>query len=145
MLDTLEWMVKHERASVYGFVIMPNHFHLLWDYREPWTEEMNESTVLKFTAHQFKNLLRQFDPQILEQYRSTQSDRSFHFWERRPYAAEILTRQVAEQKLDYMHSNPCREPWQLVESPADYFFSSAHFYLLNKDEFGFITHYAEHI
>jgi len=69
----------------------------------------------------------------------------FQFWERRAYAAEINTRGVAEQKLDYIHENPCHDRWQLATAPEKYFFSSARFYLLNIDEFGFITHYAEHI
>jgi REP element-mobilizing transposase RayT len=145
IVDSLEWMVKHERAYVYGFVIMPNHFHVLWDFREPFTQDQIEDAVLKFTGHQFKNHLRQFDMKLLERYRSTQADREFQFWERRPYAAEMYTREVAEQKLEYMHENPCQERWQLATAPENYFFSSARFYVLNKDDFGFITHYAEHI
>lgn len=145
IVDSLEWMVKHERAYVYGFVVMPNHFHLLWDFREPFTQEQIEDSILKFTAHQFKNHLRQFDQQLLQQYRSTQADREFQFWERRAYAAEIYTREVAEQKLDYIHENPCQARWQLASSPEKYLFSSARFYLLNIDDFGFLTHYAEHI
>jgi len=31
---------------------------LLWDFREPWNKEQIESSVLRFTAHQFKNHMR---------------------------------------------------------------------------------------
>ena len=33
------------------------------------------------------------------------------------------------QKLDYMHDNPCKGKWNLCTSPADYLHSSAKFYI----------------
>src|SRR4030095_17022382 len=36
------------------------------------------------------------------------------------------------QKLNYMHLNPCNEPWRLVEKPSDYEHSSAAFYQFGK-------------
>lgn len=34
-----------------------------------------------------------------------------------------------QQKLDYMHRNPCSKKWNLVENPIDYKHSSMRFYL----------------
>jgi hypothetical protein len=33
------------------------------------------------------------------------------------------------QKLAYMHSNPCAERWKLSKTPGDYEHSSARFYI----------------
>ncbi|WP_255478614.1 hypothetical protein [Rufibacter sp. XAAS-G3-1] len=50
---------------------------------------------------------------------------------------------MTEQKLDYIHQNPAQEKWKLAELPEDYYYSSARFYLENKDDFGFLTHYLD--
>ena len=81
--------------------------------------------------------------QELEQYRSSQQDRIYHFWERRPYKATMYNRKVAFQKIDYMHYNPVKAG--LCKLPEEYKYSSCRFYELNRDEWGFITHYEEHL
>jgi putative transposase len=30
VIDSLAFLVKNNRIKVYGFVVMPNHIHLLW-------------------------------------------------------------------------------------------------------------------
>jgi hypothetical protein len=54
-------------------------------------------------------------------------------------------RKAAEQKLDYIHNNPVAERWELTDAAENYPYSSAGYYMLNNDNPGFITHYAEHI
>ena len=98
---------------------------------------------LKYTAQQIKFSLIKVNNGELEKYRSTQGDREYHFWERRAYSSTMYNRKVAAQKLDYMHYNPVKAG--LCEIPEDYHFSSAAFYELNRDDWGFITHYEEHL
>jgi len=57
----------------------------------------------------------------------------------------MYNRNVLEQKLDYIHLNPIQYKWQLAELSEDYYFSSAKYYIQNIDEWGFITHYHDHI
>ena len=82
---------------------------------------------------------------MLTRFSSTQKDRNYQFWERRPYSSTMLTRLAIEQKLGYIHNNPLHEKWKLANVPEEYFFSSAKYYLLNDPVFNFITHYMEHI
>ncbi|RYY43066.1 MAG: hypothetical protein EOO06_20240, partial [Chitinophagaceae bacterium] len=30
IIDSLAWLSREDRCIIYGFVIMPNHIHLLW-------------------------------------------------------------------------------------------------------------------
>jgi hypothetical protein len=96
-------MVNDKRIWLYGFVIMPNHIHLMWARQELWLERSTEQIFLKYTAQQIKFKILESDPSELELYRSTQSDRQYHFWERRPYKATMYNKKVAGQKLDYIH------------------------------------------
>lgn len=55
----------------------------------------------------------------------------------------MYNREVAFQKIDYMHYNPVKAG--LCRLPEEYLYSSYRFYGLNKDELGFLTHYEEHL
>ena len=143
IMDSLRFMVNDHRIWLYGFVIMPNHIHLMWCRQDAWVNKSTEQMFLKFTAQQIKFRILDSDPSELENYKSTQSDRQYHFWERRPYKSTMYNREVANQKIDYMHYNPVKAG--LCENPEDYQYSSAQFYELNKDDWGIITHFAEHL
>lgn len=143
LMNSLKFMVDQKRIWVYGFVIMPNHVHIMWRRQDDWINKSTEQMFLKFTAQQIKFRLIDSKSHELERYKSTQSDREYHFWERRPYKATMYNRDVAKQKIDYMHRNPVKA--KLCHLPEEYKYSSARFYELNIDDWGFITHYAEHL
>ena len=144
VINSLKYLVEDERIWLYGFVIMPNHIHLLWCKQDKWLDKNIQQMFLKYTAQQLKfdmknnNLLTE-----LSKYKSTQSDRNYHFWERRPFKATMYNRKVASQKIDYIHYNPVKAG--LCGLPEAYHYSSAAYYELNEDRWGFITHYEEHL
>ena len=143
IMRSLRFLVKDNRIWLYGFVVMPNHIHLMWCKQDPWLEKNIKQMFLKYTAQQIKfNLINQ-NPSELDNYISTQRDREYHFWERRSYSATLYNRKVASQKIDYMHYNPVKAG--LCKNPENYKYSSYRFYELNEDKWGFLTHYAEHL
>jgi putative transposase len=141
ILESLKFLVRNQRVKVYGFVIMPNHLHLLWKMEEPHKREDVQRDFLRFTAQQIKFDLVQHHPAVLEKFWVGAKDRQYQFWERNPLSVYCYSKAVTEQKLDYIHRNPVQEKWQLAPVPEDYPYSSARFYLEGKDEFGFLTHY----
>ncbi|MCB0493284.1 MAG: transposase [Cyclobacteriaceae bacterium] len=143
-MDSLKFLVEDGRIWLYGFVVMPNHVHLLWCKRDKWVDKNIQQQFLKYTAQQIKfDMINNQKLDELELYRSTQSDREFHFWERRPYKATMFNRKVADQKIDYIHYNPVKAG--LCTDPEEYKYSSFSFYELNEDQWGFLTHYADHL
>jgi hypothetical protein len=46
-----------------------------------------------------------------------------------------------EQKLSYMHNNPCSGIWNLAISPVEYHHSSAKFYATGKQGVYEVTNY----
>ena len=139
--DSLQFLVEDQRIWVYGFIIMPNHIHLLWAKQEKWLDKNVTQMFLKFTAQKIKFKLLDTGSGMLQQFKSTQSDRAYHFWERRPYVATMNDRDILLQKLDYIHNNPVRAG--LCGAPEDYAFSSARFYLDMDGEW--TTHFSGHI
>ena len=143
VMNSLKFLVKDNRIWLYGFVIMPNHIHLMWCKQNDWVEKSVTQMFLKYTAQQIKFSMEHQHQEELESYRSTQSDRQYHFWERRSYPVTMYNKKVASQKIDYMHYNPVKAG--LCDLPEQYHYSSARYYELNIDDWGFITHYAEHL
>ena len=31
VIESFQWLVKHELVYIYGYVVMPNHIHVLWE------------------------------------------------------------------------------------------------------------------
>jgi len=52
IVDSLSYLVKHKLATVYGFVLMPNHIHLIWKTLD---NNGNETTVGSLQHINFKN------------------------------------------------------------------------------------------
>ncbi len=142
ILDSLRFLVNDDRIYVYGFVIMPNHIHILWKKKDNWNDKNITQMFLKFTAQKIKFNLLTYHPEELVLYKSTQKDRIYHFWERNSYSSRMYNRKVLEQKLDYIHLNSVKA--NLSDTPESYWYSSARFYM-EKDDFGFLSRYEEHI
>jgi putative transposase len=68
-LNSLIHLVKKEKIKVYGFVIMPNHIHLIWQNIAINGNEMPHACFMKFTGHQFLEELRATDKQLLESFK----------------------------------------------------------------------------
>lgn len=142
ILDSLHFLVKQNRIWLYGYVIMHNHIHVLWRRQDLWLDKNVQHQFSKFTAQQLKFSLLDKYPHLLSHYKSTQRDRIFQFWERKPYKATMYNRVVLEQKLDYIHQNPVKAGSSYL--PEEYVYSSARYYQENiADEY--LTHYMEHI
>ncbi len=56
-------------------------------------------------------------------------------WQRDSLGIEIYSREVAKQKIDYIHFNPVSRKWILAKDDLGYHFSSARFYERGIEEF----------
>ena len=92
-----------------------------------------------------KKKLQKENPEELKKFSVYASDRNYNFWQRDPLAISIFSREMALQKLNYMHYNPIQEHWKLCNAPEEYRYSSASFYEMQQDEFKIVTHYLEDI
>lgn len=141
ILNTLEFLVKEKRVVIFGFVIMPNHIHLIWHINEGFNKNQTQGSLLRFTSQKIKYDLIESNPEYLEKFKVGAKDREYQIWERNPLAIEIYYDNVMEQKLNYIHNNPLQPKWKLAPNAEDYYFSSAKFYKTGIDDFGFLTSY----
>jgi REP element-mobilizing transposase RayT len=139
ILDSLKFLVEKERVRVFGYVIMNNHLHLIWQMLGEHKPEAVQRDFLKYTAQQIKFYLQLNEPELLEKCKVQTKDRQYQLWKRNALSIDIYSEEVMLQKLNYIHMNPVKAG--LVASPETYFYSSAAFYILQDDRFGYISHY----
>ena len=143
LTGSLRTLKERQCINIYGFVLMPNHIHIIWELLKMNGKEMPDSSFTKFTAHQFKKDLNVYHPNVLEVFRTNKEDRNYQFWQRDPLAVALTSKDMVLQKLEYVHNNPLNERWNLSDRPENYKWSSSKFYETEIDEFGFLTHISE--
>jgi len=142
VINSLEYCVNVKRIHLHAFVLMPNHVHLLLTLRGDETALDFQRDFLKFTAQQIiKTIINTENEKELENYKSTQKDRIYHIWERRPKWIVIKNEEILSQKVDYIHNNPLQPKWNLAVCAEDYPWSSAGYYVKNTNTFLFLTTY----
>lgn len=138
IINSLNYLSELEKIDVFGFVIMPNHIHLIWRINEMNGKETTQGSFLKYTAHEFKKMLKTDTDNSLSSYAVDAQNKAYEFWKRDSLAIHLFSKEMAYQKLDYIHYNPCTEYWQLAKEPNDYLFSSAKYYETGIKNFRFL-------
>ena len=112
-VTTLEKVRSWYAPYVTGFVVMPEHVHLLLS--EP--ERGTLAVVLQ--------MLKQVVSQKLNEHATTP------FWQPRYYDFNVCREEKLMEKLDYMHRNPVQRG--LVARPEDWRWSSARHYATGEE------------
>ena len=126
-LKVLEKVRERYQFVVLGYVVMPEHVHLL-------ISEPQESTPSKV----MQALKLGFAPRVLHQMRLRRNpnqpalfDHSAqHIWQKRFYDFNVFTKKKREEKLRYPHRNPVKRG--LVQSPELWRWSSYRAYALGE-------------
>ena len=141
VIDSLRFLCKEERIQVFGFVIMSNHFHLIWQMMGDHKRKDVQRDFLKFTGQQILKILRNENSDLQDKLLVQAKDRKYQVWERNSLGIPLWSHEVFWQKLEYIHYNPVKAG--LCEYPEDYKYSSARFYLKNEKDWDFLVHNEE--
>lgn len=102
-LETLEQLRRRHDFHVFGYVLMPEHVHLLLG--EPRQSKLED-------------IFRALKTQTSKRLKGERSQ----FWQRRYYDFNVLTQAKLVEKLRYIHRNPVERG--LVQKPEDWPWSS---------------------
>ena len=117
---TLEEVRKKYDFLVVGYVVMPEHVHLLVGE----SEIADPSTVIKVLKQRVSRRLLGNRSGIPAQ--PGLSERQSHFWQKRFYDFNVFTKRKRIEKLKYMHRNPVKRG--LVAAPEQWIWSSFNSY-----------------
>jgi putative transposase len=137
-VDAIKAARSKFRFRLVGWVLMPEHFHLLF---QPVEADLTSAIVKHIKQRSAATIL-----QRLRAYQDAAACRSllraarlplsvhghahYRIWQRRFVPFGVFTERKTREKLDYMHNNPVKR--RLVASPADWPWSSWRFYYLDE-------------
>jgi putative transposase len=127
-LSILELTRQRYRFVVVGYVVMPEHIHLLISEPEVGTPSTVMQVLKQRTAHALLSQRKRRDPRQRKLFGDESPRRAF--WQARFYDFNVWTTKKRLEKLRYMHRNPVKRG--LVESPEQWRWSSYRFYLLGE-------------
>jgi len=128
LVDALKFLISHQRMTLYAYVIMKNHIHLIAS-AENLSKEM--ANFKSFTARRcIAFYLDRHMQDLLEQLRSLKlqhkTDRPHQFWQEGSHPQRIKDEVMMSQKVEYIHQNPVQRGY--VDEPEDWQYSSARDY-----------------
>src|SRR5690606_12803087 len=101
IIDSLGYLVHKNKIRVYGFVIMPNHIHIIWELLELNGKEMPHASFFKYTSHVIQKDLKKHHPMILDRFSINSESRDYQFWQSDSLSIELKSPVMIYQKLDY--------------------------------------------
>jgi putative transposase len=130
VVKALERVREEYGFLLVGYVVMPEHVHLL--ISEP--HRGTPSTVLHMLKQRISRRMRKEQQtalgQVNEASRESEADLR-QFWQARFYDFNVFTEKKKREKLEYMHGNPVMR--RLVGHPKDWLWSSWSNYARNGE------------
>jgi putative transposase len=142
--DSINFLNAKYMTATLGYVIMPNHLHIILYFKKGnqlsnWMRDLK-----KFTSVMVRQQIEKSgDLILLEKLRVPERKQVFKVWEDRFDDVYLKSKAVLETRLEYTHTNPMQEHWNLVTRPEAWPYSSAMFYELGKQPWVTVTGYRE--
>ena len=143
IIKALRHRVQTKQVGVAGFVIMPNHIHIIWRMAAETKRENFQRDFLKITAKPIIDILKRNNSNMIKEITVNLKDRKLQVWKRNSLSVDLFSEKFLLQKLNYIHKNPCHPRWELAAHPLDYLYSSAKFYYNRERDFEMLKHYAD--
>jgi len=127
--QSLKFVCKKYEVSILGYVIKPNHLHLILFFKKDNEVSSLMRDFKKFISSRIRmSLESKGHLKLVESLKIEMEKRVFQIWENRFDLLVLTGKKNLERVLDYIHLNPLQEYWNLAEVPEDYDHSSAAFY-----------------
>ena len=133
----MRFLVRDGRVIIYGFVIMSNHMHIIWQMVGKHEPGSVQRDFLKFTGQMILKQMRNEHSKFLGRVKVDEKDRVRQIWNKASLRRPLTGSRMFDQKLDYIHWNPVKAG--MVSAPEDYRYSSASYYYNNDDSWDFLT------
>jgi len=128
LLSVLEQTRQRYRFVVVGYVVMPEHIHLLLSEPEVGTPSTVMQVLKQRTARALLPKTKPRDPRQIKLFGEIPARAPF--WQTRFHDFNVWTEKKRVEKLRYMHRNPVKRG--LTATPEDWRWSSYRFYLLDE-------------
>jgi putative transposase len=125
VIEVLQSCLKQHRAFCHGFVVMPNHVHVILTVD---VESQISAFMLAWKKTSSYRIKRFYAQQLTNYHDVCPED--CPIWQAKFYDYNLEGAQKLNEKIEYMHNNPVEA--KLVPFALDWVWSSSRFY--EKDE-----------
>lgn len=134
-VDSLKYCIKEKELILHAWVIMTNHCHLIISSQNGKISEIVRD-IKKYTSKNIIKTIAANEQESRKEWmlnlfnfvgRGNKNNSKFQFWKQDYHPVELITPDLAQQRLAYLHENPVRsglvwEPWFYKYSSAiDYY------------------------
>jgi putative transposase len=131
IIRNLEYCREQKGLKIYAYCIMSSHSHMIIAH-----DEAELPAILRdFKSYTAKRIIEMIETSVTEsrkdwlihlfkyyaKYHNQNSQ--YMFWQKTSHPTELITNQVFQQKLDYIHQNPVASG--LVNDECSFVYSSA--------------------
>ena len=152
--EVYKWFdhLKSQGHFIAGYVIMPNHIHALIAFRN--TQGVSINSMIgegkRFMSYGIvKRLNEKNEREVIASLSAVvnatdkKRGKRHEVFEPSFDWKECRGNKFIDQKLNYIHANPCRGVWNLVKEEVEYVHSSAKYYQTGEQGIYSITKYTE--
>jgi len=143
--ESLNFCANKYHAAILGYVLMPNHIHLILYFPTGIKRIDFMRDFKKFTSTKVRQEIEKYQPQKLEGLLYQKGNQVFKVWKDRFDELYLESRELVEVKLNYIHNNPLQSHWNFVKQPEDYGYSSANFYTQGIQNMVRVDHYMDFV
>jgi putative transposase len=129
-LSTLHEIRNRYHFKLHGYVVMPEHVHLLLSEPPEHTISDALKALKQRISRDFRGGIPESNKHSLPVVLRTLAIDLPRFWEPRFYDFNVYTQEKLIEKLNYVHANPVRRG--LVDHPAAWIWSSYRFYEIGE-------------
>jgi len=131
LINSLAYCQKDKGLRIHGYVVMPNHFHLVVTTPAPNSLSPVIRDLKRYTSRELTRVLEESSWELpVRIFRKTGmssgTGRKYKVWQDEFHPVAVFSEEVFRVKLDYLHQNPVRKG--LVRKASDWWYSSAGFY-----------------
>ncbi len=128
VLASLKFLQQQQRLTIYAYVIMENHLHLIA------SSNNLPKQIANFRSYTARSIIDYYQAQNkhymltqLKQYKLRHKiDRDYQLWQEGAHPEQIQGETMMRQKVEYIHYNPVKRGY--VDDPTHWRYSSARNY-----------------
>lgn len=127
VVHVLSKVIRNWDVTLTGFVIMPDHVHLILGYMDDGSHSRVIQEIKRVSSRLLINYLKDRNYPYLDQLKAKRSGKEvMRIWQPRYYDFNLYSEEKLLEKLNYMHQNPVRVG--LVIRAEEYKWSSSMYY-----------------
>ncbi|MCB9257704.1 MAG: transposase [Chitinophagales bacterium] len=104
--ENLKYYAQKYELSILAYVIMPNHIHMILNFKRGSDRIAFMRDFKKFTSTQIRKEIELHEPEMLKKLFYTKGKQKFKIWQDRFDELFIISQDLFETKMQYIHNNP---------------------------------------